>query len=87
MGLDSGKQLTRTQRAIDNTVRHAEPKAKRLCLSVKVYDMLENKVLSSPACSAGTPSEGGHIRLDVSGLAADVHFVREDGKIYMFVES
>jgi len=37
--------------------------------AVKVYDVLGNVVLSFPACSAGTPSEGGHIRLDVSGLA------------------
>jgi len=40
--------------------------------AVKVFDVLGNIVLSSPACSVGTPSEGGHIRLDVSGLAAGV---------------
>jgi len=54
--------------------------------AVKVYDVLGNIVLSSPACSAGTPSEGGHIRLDVSGLAAGVYFVRVGGKMYKFVK-
>jgi|GEM_PF-1254723 len=60
--------------------------AKNPFLSVKVYDVLGNVVLSSPACSAGTPSEGGHIRLDVSGLAACVYFVRVGGKMYRFVK-
>ncbi|GEM_PF-4008841 len=54
--------------------------------AVKVYDVLGTVVLSSPACSAGTPSEGGHIRLDVSGLAAGVYFVRVGGKMYKFVK-
>jgi len=54
--------------------------------AVKVYDIPGNTVLSSPACSAGTPSEGGHIRLDVSGLAAGVYFVRVGGKMYKFVK-
>ncbi len=51
-----------------------------------MYDVLGNKVLSSPACSAGTPSEGGHIRLDVSGLAAGMYFVRVGSKMYKFVK-
>jgi|GEM_PF-1473460 len=55
-------------------------------LSVKVYDVLGSVVLSSPACSAGTPSEGGHIRLDVSDLAAGVYFVRVGGKMYKFMK-
>jgi|GEM_PF-4161386 len=50
---------------------------------VNVYDVLGNVVLST---SAGTPSEGGHIRLDVSGLAAGVYFVRVGGKMYDFVK-
>jgi len=54
--------------------------------AVRVYDVLGNTVLSSPACSAGTPSEGGHIRLDVSGLAAGVYFVKIDNKMYKFVK-
>ena len=54
--------------------------------AVKVYDVLGNVVLSSPACSAGTPSEGGHIRVDVSGLAAGVYFIRVGGKMYKFVK-
>jgi len=54
--------------------------------AVKVYDVLGNVVLSSPACSAGTPSEGGHIRFDVSDLAAGVYFVRVGGKMYKFVK-
>ena len=54
--------------------------------AVKVYDVLGNIVLSSPACSAGTPSEGGHIRINVSGLAAGVYFVRVGGKMYKFVK-
>ena len=53
---------------------------------VRVFDVLGNVVLSSPACSAGTPSEGGHIRLDVSGLAMGVYFVRVGGKMYKFVK-
>jgi len=53
---------------------------------VKVYDVLGNVVLSSPACSAGTPSEGGHIRIDVSDLAAGVYFVRVGGKMYKYVK-
>jgi len=54
--------------------------------AVRVYDVLANVVLSSPACSAGTPSEGGHIRLDVSDLVAGVYFVRVGGKMYKFVK-
>ena len=54
--------------------------------TVRVFDVLGSVVLSSPACSAGTPSEGGHIRLDVSGLSAGVYFVRVDGKMYKFVK-
>ena len=54
--------------------------------AVRMYDVLGNTVLSSPACSAGTPSEGGHIRLDVSGLAAGVYFVRVGSKMYKFVK-
>ena len=54
--------------------------------AVSVYDVLGNVVLSSPACSAGTPSEGGHIRLDVSGLVAGVYFIRVGGKMYKFVK-
>ena len=54
--------------------------------AVKVYDVLGNVVLSSPACSAGTPSEGGHIRLDVSNLVAGVYFVRVGVKMYKFVK-
>ena len=53
---------------------------------VRVYDVLGSVVLSSPACSAVTPSEGGDIRVDVSGLAAGVYFVRVDGKMYKFVK-
>jgi len=53
---------------------------------VKVYDVLGNVVLSSPASPAGTPSEGGHIRLDVSGLSAGVYFVRVGGKMYKYVK-
>jgi len=54
--------------------------------AIRVYDVLGNTVLSSPACSAGTPSKGGHIRLDVSGLAPGVYFVRVGGKMYKFVK-
>jgi len=64
----------------------AENDNRNLKDAVKVYDVLGNIVLSSPACSAGTPSEGGHIRIDISGLAAGVYFVRVGGKMYKFVK-
>jgi|GEM_PF-2852733 len=51
-------------------------------LSVKIYDVLGVCMLTHPL----TPSEGGHIRLDVSGLAAGVYFVRVGGKMYKFVK-
>jgi|GEM_PF-3362546 len=43
--------------------------------TVRVCDVSGNVVLSSPANYVGTPSEGGHIRLDVSGLAAGTYIV------------
>jgi len=64
----------------------AENDNRTLKALVKVYDVLGTVVLSSPACSAGTPSEGGHIRLDVSGLVAGVYFVCVGGKMYKFVK-
>jgi hypothetical protein len=54
--------------------------------SVKIYDVLGNVVLSSLANFVGTPSEGGHIKLDVSRLTAGVYFVKIDNKMYKFVK-
>jgi WD40 repeat protein len=52
-------------------------------LSVKVYDVLGVCVLTHPL----TPSrEGETIRVDVSGLAAGVYFVRVGGRMYKFVK-
>ena len=50
--------------------------------AVRVYDVLGVCVGTHPLA----PSEGGHIRLDVSGLAAGVYFVRVCGKMYKFVK-
>jgi hypothetical protein len=55
---------------------------KNLYLSVKVCDVLGDIVLTHPPA----PSEGGHIRLDVSGLAAGVYFVSVGGQMYKFVK-
>jgi hypothetical protein len=58
-------------------------KAKNPFLSVKIYDVLGVCVLTHPL----TPSrEGESIRIDVSGLAAGVYFVRVGGKMYKFVK-
>jgi hypothetical protein len=52
-------------------------------LSVKVYDVLGNIVLTlTPALSR----EGESVRVDVSGLAAGVYFVNIGGKMYKFVK-
>jgi hypothetical protein len=54
----------------------------KLISRVKVYDVLGICVLTHPPA----PSEGGHIRLDVSGLAAGVYFVSVGGQMYKFVK-
>jgi photosystem II stability/assembly factor-like uncharacterized protein len=57
--------------------------AKEPFLSVKVYDVLGDIVLTHhPAPSR----EGESVRLNVSGLAAGVYFVRVGGKMYKFVK-
>jgi|GEM_PF-3102453 len=71
-------------KARKNRQRHN--KNRTLKDAVRVNDVLGNVVLSSPTYSAGTPSEGGHIRLDVAGLAAGVYFIRVGGKMYKFVK-
>jgi hypothetical protein len=53
-------------------------------LSVKVYDVRGNVVVDTPP--GPLLIEGERIRLDVSGLAAGVYFVRVDGKMYKFVK-
>ena len=50
--------------------------------AVRVYDVLGVCMGIHPLAT----SEGGHIRLDVSGLAAGVYFVRVGGKMYKFVK-
>jgi hypothetical protein len=57
--------------------------AKHPFLSVKVYDVLGNVVDTPPGPLL---IEGERIRLDVSGLAAGVYFVRVGGKMYKFVK-
>jgi hypothetical protein len=57
--------------------------AKHPVLSVNVYNVLGACVLTHPL----VPSrEEESIRLDVSGLAAGVYFVKIDNKIYKFVK-
>ncbi len=52
-------------------------------LSVKIYDVLGVCVLTHPLAPS---REGETVRLDVSGLAAGVYFVRVGGKMYKFVK-
>jgi hypothetical protein len=52
-------------------------------LSVKVYDVLGTCVRTHPLAPS---QEGETIRIDVSGLAAGVYFVRVGGKMYKFVK-
>jgi hypothetical protein len=53
-------------------------------LSVKVYNLLGNVVVDTPP--GPLLIEGEKIRLDVSGLAAGVYFVRVGGRMYKFVK-
>jgi hypothetical protein len=57
--------------------------AKEPFLSVKVYDILGVCVLTHPLAPS---REGETIRIDVSGLAAGVYFVRVGGRMYKFVK-
>jgi hypothetical protein len=51
--------------------------------SVKIYDVLGVCVLTHPLAPS---REGETVRLDVSGLAAGVYFVRLGGRMYKFVK-
>jgi len=51
--------------------------------AVRVYDVLGVCVLTHPLAPS---REGERVRLDVSGLAAGVYFVRSGSKIYKFVK-
>jgi len=51
--------------------------------AVRVYDVLGVCVLTHPLAPS---REGERVRLDVSGLAAGVYFVRVGGKMYKFVK-
>ncbi len=55
----------------------------KLISRVNVYDVLGNVVLTHPPAPS---REGERIRLDVSGLAAGVYFVRVGGRRYKFVK-
>jgi hypothetical protein len=57
--------------------------AKNPDLSVKIYDVLGVCVQTHPPAPS---REGERIRLDVSGLAAGVYFVRVGGRMYKFVK-
>jgi hypothetical protein len=50
---------------------------------VRVYDVLGVCVLTHPLAPS---REGESVRLDVSGLAAGVYFVKIDNKMYKFVK-
>ncbi len=52
--------------------------------SLLVYDVLGNVVVDTPPDPLLI--EGERIRIDVSGLAAGVYFVRVGGKVYKFVK-
>ncbi|GEM_PF-3080841 len=52
-------------------------------LNVKVYDILGVCVLTHPLAPS---REGESVRLDVSGLAPGIYFVRMGGKMYKFVK-
>ena len=52
-------------------------------LSVKIYDVLGVCVLTHPLAPS---REGVNVRIDVSGLAAGVYFVRVGGKMYKFMK-
>jgi hypothetical protein len=58
-------------------------RAKEPVLSVKVYDILGVCVGTHPLAPS---REGESIRIDVSGLAAGVYFVRVGGRVYKFVK-
>jgi hypothetical protein len=57
--------------------------AKEPVLSVKVYDVLGVCVGTHPPAPS---REGESVRIDVSGLAAGVYFVRVGGRMYKFVK-
>ena len=43
------------------------------------------QILSTPVCSAATPTSGGQ-RIDVSGLAPGMYFVRIGDKVEKFIK-
>jgi hypothetical protein len=57
--------------------------AKEPVLSVKVYDILGVCVLTHPLAPS---REGESVRIDVSGFAKGVYFVRVGGKMYKFMK-
>jgi hypothetical protein len=73
VGNTSGTDGTGSPGDIDRTLKDA----------VKVYDVLGNVVLTlTPALSL----KGEGVKIDVSGLAAGVYFVRIGGNMYKFVK-
>ena len=60
-------------------------------VSVEIYNVFGEKMehpipdLSTPVSSADTPASGGQVRVDVSGLAAGVYFVRIGNRTERFV--
>ena len=58
--------------------------------AVRVYNVLGDCVLEQtaepPAVSRHPSTRGEFVRIDVSGLAAGVYFVRVGGNVYKFVK-
>jgi hypothetical protein len=52
---------------------------------VRIYNVFGQPV-STPVCSADTPASGGGQRIDVSGLAPGMYFVRMGEKVNKFIK-
>jgi hypothetical protein len=53
--------------------------------NIKIYNIF-GQTMSTPVCSADTPASGGHVRIDVSGLAPGMYFVRFGERVGKFVK-
>ena len=53
-------------------------------VNIKIYNIFGQNV-STPVCSAATPASGGQ-RIDVSGLAPGIYFVRIGDRVQKFIK-
>jgi hypothetical protein len=52
---------------------------------VRIFNVF-GQAMSTPVCFADTPASGGQVRIDVSGLAPGMYFVRIGNKVSKFIK-